>query len=377
MDLQNIVKNLADVQPNGRPFVSLYLNLETDAVSRKESERFLTERYQRLIKSDAQSLPIGKEANMIWRHIENYLAEDLNEGTRGVAIFARFQAEGDLSFHAHEFAMPFENKLVIDSVPHIFPLVYLLDVSYHYLVLISDSEKAKVFEIRFGQIEDVELISDAETEKSFRGEWTQLHYQNWKNDKVKRFVKSKIDIVEKLMIERDIKHLIMAGDERIVSEIKSQLSHSLKEKVVDFSKMHIRANPELVLHKTLEEFARYERAAESDVVENLQYEVARDGLGVVGSEKVLEALNEGKVDTLLVSLDFEAPGGWRCETCGHLTMAILRNDCIKCGSKEVTHVDLKDDLVRRATQIGATIETVTDNLWLDKHEGIGALLRFR
>ena len=104
MDLQNIVKNLADVQPNGRPFVSLYLNLETDAVSRKESERFLTERYQRLIKSDAQSLPIGKEANMIWRHIENYLAEDLNEGTRGVAIFARFQAEGELSFPAHEFA---------------------------------------------------------------------------------------------------------------------------------------------------------------------------------------------------------------------------------------------------------------------------------
>jgi len=377
MDLQNIVKTLADVKPNGRPFVSLYLNLETDAVSRKESEQFLSERYRRLIKSDAQSLPIGKEANMIWRHIENYLAEDLSEGTRGVAIFARFQAEGDLSFHAHEFAMPFENKLVIDSVPHIFPLVYLLDVSYHYLVLISDSEKAKVFEIRFGQIEDVELISDAETEKSFRGEWTQLHYQNWKNDKVKRFVKSKIDIVEKLMTERDIKHLIMAGDERIVSEIKSQLPHSLKEKVVDFSKMHIRANPELVLHKTLEEFARYERAAESDVVESLQYEVARDGLGVVGSEKVIEALNAGKVDTLLVSLDFEAPGGWRCEDCGHLTMAILRNDCVNCGSKNVIHVDLKDDLVRRATQIGATIETVTDNLWLDKHEGIGALLRFR
>ncbi|MGH1365282.1 MAG: hypothetical protein ACRBF0_17100 [Calditrichia bacterium] len=377
MDLQSIVKSLAHVKPNGRPYVSLYLNLETDVVSRKESERFLIERYQRLVKGDLQTIPFGHEANEIWHKIENYLAEERSSGTRGVAIFARYEEEGKLNFLTHEFPLPFDNKLVVDSVPHIFPLVYLLDVSYHYLVLISDSEKAKIFEIRFGQIEDIELISDAESEKSFRGEWTQLHYQNWKNDKVKRFVKSKIDIVEKLMTERDIKHLIMAGDERIVAEIKGQLPPALVEKVVDFSRMHIRSNPELVLHKTLEEFARYERAAETGVVDSLQYQVARDGLGVVGSEKTIEALNMGKVDTLLVSLDFDAPGGWRCEACGHLTMAILRQSCLACKSDDVFHVDLKDDIVRRAAQIGATIETVTDNSWLDKHEGIGALLRFR
>lgn len=59
---------------------------------------------------------------------------------------------------------------MVDKVPHIFPLVQFLDNSHHYMVMISDSEKAKIYEIQFGGIEELHLLQKLEDEKSFRGE---------------------------------------------------------------------------------------------------------------------------------------------------------------------------------------------------------------
>lgn len=38
------------------------------------------------------------------------------------------------------------------------------------MVMISDSEKAKIYEIQFGGIEELHLLQKLEDEKSFRGE---------------------------------------------------------------------------------------------------------------------------------------------------------------------------------------------------------------
>jgi peptide subunit release factor 1 (eRF1) len=94
---------------------------------------------------------------------------------------------------------------------------------------------------------------------------------------------------------------------------------------------------------------------------------------VVGLDAVLAALVERRVDTLLVSDGFEAPG-WRCPSCAFL--AARGPSCPVCSKKMEQADDVVEEAVHEALNQSVRLEVCRDNADLDVLGRIGALLRF-
>lgn len=377
MNLLDYVKKLAGCEPAEAPFISLYLNVKKDKAGRREFEAFLSEKLNFFRDEFSGSTAEDNSFLLSWEPIQQFLEQKLDSKSKGVALFSRWQPEGAF-FLPLRFLAPLENRFVVDRVPHIFPLVQFLDNSHHYMVMISDSEKAKIYEIQFGGIEELHLLQKLEDEKSFRGEWSQMHYQNWKKDKTRRFVKKKIEILADLMQRKGVKHLILAGDEVILAQIKQQLPKWLQDRVIDFARLDMRMDESKIIRQTLETFAEFERAEDLDAIASLQHAMATNGLGVLGTLNTLEVLNQDKIDQLIIAAGFKNREGWQCQTCSSLGMGRrLRTTCYNCGQATLSAVNLKEEMVRKALRNGASVESISNNEWLMKYGGVGALLRYK
>lgn len=376
MNLHKHIKELAAVKPTDAPFLSLYLNTRGTESGKRQYVIFLKDKLIFFQKEFANGSEQENNFEKSWQKIEQYLNHNLELKSNGAVLFSRCHPDNDF-FLALQFPLPLENRFVVDSVPHIFPLVQFLDNSHHYLVMISDSEKAKIFEIQFGGIKDIQKIEKPEDEKSFRGEWSQLHYQNWKKHQTKKFIKQKIKILGDLMQHNGVEHLILAGDDVMLAQIKKELPNRLQERVVDFTRLDTRIDEHQILRQTLETFADFERAEDIDTLVSLRRELLTDGLGVMGTEKTVEALNSGKIDQLIVATEYEAPPGWRCESCDLRGVGSTGEPCQHCGQSCLKEVNLKEEMVRRTLLSGASVETIVHNVWFMRQGGVGALLRYK
>lgn len=376
MNLQEQIKKLAVLKPSYAPFISLYLNTRGTESGKRQYEIFLKDKLYFFQKEFAGSSETEKSFQKSWQRIQQYLERKLELKSNGVALFSRWQS-GDHFFLAMQFPIPLENRFVVDNVPHVFPLVQLLDNSHHYVVMISDSEKAKIFEVQFGGIKDVQHLEKQEDEKSFRGEWSQMHYQNWKKHQTKRFVKQKIKFLADLMQHNGVEHLVLAGDDVILAQIKRELPKWLQERVVDFARMDARTDEHRILRETLTTFSEFERAEDWGALESLRHELRTGALGVIGTLATVEVLNLGKIDQLIVATEYEAPPGWRCESCGSLGTGTANAACRHCGQSRLVEVNLKEEIVRKTLLSGAGVETIVDNPWFTRQGGVGALLRYK
>lgn len=376
MNLYEHIKELAAVKPSDAPFLSLYLNTRGAESGKRQYDAYFKDKLIFFKKEFADCGEKEKSFQKSWSKIVRYSEQSLEVDSNGAALFCRSQPDNDF-FLALQFPLPLENRFVVDSGPHIFTLVQFLDNSHHYVVMISDSEKAKIFEIQFGGIKDIQRIEKSEDEKSFRGEWAQMHYQNWKKDQTKKFIKQKIKILGDLMQRNGVEYLILAGDDIMLAQIKRELPKWLQERVVDFTRLDVRTDEHQILRQTLETFTDFEQAEDIDTLVSLRRELLTDGLGVMGTKCTVEALNSGKIDQLIVATEYAAPPGWRCESCDLLGVGSTDESCQYCGESILKEVNLKEEIARRTLLSGASVETIVHNVWFMRQGGVGALLRYK
>ena len=97
------------------------------------------------------------------------------------------------------------------------------------------------------------------------------------------------------------------------------------------------------------------------------------GSGAAGLDAVLGALVARRVDTLLVSEGFEAPG-WRCPGCAWVGTRGRR--CPLCGTDMDEVSDVVEEAVEEALAQACKVAVCRGNADLDVMGRIGALLRF-
>ena len=115
-----------------------------------------------------------------------------------------------------------------------------------------------------------------------------------------------------------------------------------------------------------------ERQHEVELVEELRQRTAADHGGVVGLEPTLAALAERRVETLLVSEGFTAPGA-RCPSCGWLGPDLRQ--CPQCGTTNVEIDNIVEFAVTEATAQHASVEFCRGTE-LDNFGRIGAIARY-
>ena len=97
--------------------------------------------------------------------------------------------------------------------------------------------------------------------------------------------------------------------------------------------------------------------------------------GVAGIDAVVEALNERRVEVLLLDEQFSGVAGAQCMECGLL--ATQGRVCPADGAEMIQLDELTDAAIELAVQQSAEILAVHHNREaLDQHGGAAALLRF-
>ncbi len=118
--------------------------------------------------------------------------------------------------------------------------------------------------------------------------------------------------------------------------------------------------------------AERERAS-LEVLQQLRERVRQDYLATAGFQSTLTALQEGKVDTLVIAQDQDREGA-RCTQCGFVFARDVET-CPYDGAETTGGVNVVEEVIRMAEAQGAEIEFVASAA-VEDLRGVGALLRF-
>ncbi len=305
------------------------------------------------------------------------LAERLHGNSgRAKAIFASskdgFWREFDLP------ARLAATRLFVNRRFHLRPLTAIADVLPRLLVVAADKTTARFFEIWMDEINEREKLSN-ELPRRGRSDG----FAGYDAGHAERHVDNEAMHWFKRVAER-MRELVESGYDRVLigcrpenwSEIDPHLHPYVKQRFVGHFPIdsstaqvaHVRESAEALYN----EFRANRRAS---LVREAIGGAQRNGLGATGLRRVLESLEKGEVQTLLIARDF-ARNAVECPNCEHLDAHITEN-CAVCGQRTQELEDVSDALLRRAVRNGIEIIHIPDNPDLSSAGGVGAVLRFR
>ncbi len=368
------LERLVGRAPGKNPIVSLFLDMSVNSTNKRTYHVFLNQKRAEFHELDSDRKnhhfePIGEAFD----RLERWLEYDFAEENRGVAFYT--ELGGDW-FEALQFPVPVANRMIINDRPAIAPLAQVLEQYHHHGVLLLDREHARILSVYLGTLlDEVEIRSDPfpAPHDVQPGGYSQKRFQRRKEEETKHFFREFAKEVEEFVRRYKPDDLVILGTEENVAKFREFLPERLREMVTFTGPMGVDEPASEVLAR-LEPHLQAEREVESrEVVERLLERVRQDYLATAGFQSTLTALQEGKVDTLVVARNHEREGA-RCTRCGFV-FARDPGVCPYDGGETARGVDVVEEMVRMAEEQGAEVEFVEPGSVSDVR-GVGALLRF-
>ena len=355
------------------PVVSLYLNLTPDQHGRDNYETFVRKAFAERLKAFRENSAERASLERDIERVNQYLSEEVNRSSNGLALFASSGA-GEF-FETIQLDAPLdEHWLFVGPVPHLYPLAKVIDQYPRYASVLLDTNRARIFVFGLGSVERREHVTSEKTNRTSMGGWSQARYQRRTDNVHIRHVKEVVDTLDRIVSADNIAHIIVAGDDVVVPLLKEQLPKHLQEKLVDVLSLDCDAGEDEIVQATLDILRQKDAETDAERVQELIGAWQSGGLGIVGPDSTLKALQMGQVDELLLTgtpgelgsarLPDDAPGHVKVETSGS-------------GETNERKLELANELVTRAQQTGASVRFIEDPNLLKNFGGTGAFLRFR
>jgi peptide chain release factor subunit 1 len=357
-----------------RPVLSLFLDMSVDNTNKRHHQVFLNQKrtqFAELAGADA-SLD-ASDLDQTLDQVEGWLQDGFEEENRGVVIYA--EVGGDY-FETLQFPVPIQNRMVVSDRPVVGPLAQVIESYHHHGVVLLDREHARILSIYLGTLLDEFVIRTEPVDTPHdvqAGGYSQSRFQRRKREETKHFFREFAKELDEFHRRHSPDDLVILGTDENVARFREHLSESLLEKLVYTGPMAV-DEPATEILARLEPHLQAERDREAqEVVLQVRERVANDYLATAGVQGTLTALQEGKVDTLVLSRDHQRDGS-RCGQCGFVFARDL-STCPYCGSNTLAAIDAVEEMVRMAEGQGVNIEFVEPGT-VDDLRGVGALLRF-
>jgi peptide subunit release factor 1 (eRF1) len=373
--LSQRLETLAAVEPTPFPVVSLYLNLGPDQNGRENHDTFIRKAFVDRVKGLPDGSPERQSFEQDHERIRQYLDNELNRSSNGVAIFAC--AGADL-FEAIQVDAPLDQHwLFVGSVPHLYPLARLIDSYPRYAAVILDTNKAQIFVFGLGTTERTESVTNAKTRRSSKGGWSQARYQRRTDNVHQSHIKEVVETLEQIVRDEQLQHIVIAGEEVALNLLAAQMPKPLIEKIVDMKTWNRTADEAEILRVSLEALREKDAETDAEKVEELLNAWRSGGLGVAGPESTMRALQMGQVDELIITGTPEALKPLQSLPDDAAPGAVQVDTSAPQGTGDEARLKLSDELVTRAQLTGARIRFIENADLLADVGGVGALLRFR
>lgn len=363
------IRELARFTCEGNDVVSVYIDVDGRRHPRYSD---VESRVEKLLRGASDGA--GRSAIKSLERIEAHLKKGLDrKSTRGVAIFA---CEDKDLWEVIELPVPVRDQVVINATPHVSQLEGVLERSERFGVLLADRQRARMFVFELDELLDKsELFEELPRHDDDAGNRDRLHAKDHIEAAAHAHIKHAAQVAFETFQREPFEHLIIAAPDEIANELERDLHSYLQERLVGRCSLTVGASEASIRDAIVEIEERVERDREAQFVERLRAAVAKGDGGVAGLDAVLKALDERRVDHLLVSDSYEAPG-WRCRSCRHLGVkSPVDHACPVCGEVMTLVDDIVGEALDEALTQGCRVD-VCVNADLDVQGRIGALLRF-
>jgi hypothetical protein len=253
--------------------------------------------------------------------------------------------------------VPLRNNVRWNREPYWTPLIEVLDELEPYAVVAVEKFKARLLTISVGKIHEHPVVE--------RG-----------SDDLDGFLKKVIATTQELMLTECPNRLIVAGGLDIRSEFLRLAPWTLQQTVIGSIAIPADASLDYIFDVTREVERFAERRFEARQVDDLIRLSKRHKKVALGLPATLEALNAGRIWTLIYSENWSTDGK-ECDLCNQLHGPGV-DECPKCKTATRPAGDLLNRMLTRALNFDASIEEVRGEAasQLDRVGGVGAFLRF-
>ena len=355
--------------------VSLYLNLAADQHGRDNYDTFLRKAFSAHLEAFE---PASAERASLERDVERiteYLAGDLDRAANGLALFSASGA-GEF-FEAIQLDAPFDDHwLFIGAVPHLYPLVRLVDQYPRYASVLVDTNSARILVFGLGALERQTQVTGVKTRRNSMGGWSQARYQRRAENFHQQHIKEVVDSLDAIVRRDNIQHIIVAGDDVVVPLLRDAMPKHLVERIVDVLKLDRHAGEDAIVEATLEALRQKDAQTDADRVREVVDAWHSGGLGVVGPEATLRALELGQADEVLITAQPETLKSVQTlpDDAAPAPVVVETTATVDSAPQQI---HLSDELVTRAHQTAASVRMIEDPGLLKPFGGVAARLRFR
>lgn len=367
------------------PVVSVYLDLDPSqfatAPARASQVRSLidaAERDRRLAKDELSHADRSALAKDLER-LQEYLDSDQApvSGARALAVFCSGQDDLFEAVPLSEVTVP---KVVIAQTPYIEPLVTGVDEGRTAVVLIS-RRAGRIFVGDAGELSETQDIADNVHGGHSRGGWSQTNYERSIEAEVEHHMRHVADELHRSWQRDPFARLVLGGPAEDVTQFESELHNDLRPLVLD-GRLDLDAETPHVsdVRAALAPlFDRAREAARAAALAELEDRLGAGSRAARGIADALEALDERRVESLLLARNFAAEGV-RCPHCGLLYPEGTQS-CPADGAGTSTVTDLREAAVEAAVLQDASVLVIGEGSdlappALRRGDGIAALLRF-
>lgn len=368
------------VQHHGdHPVVSFYLDLDPERFAtppaRTSQIESLVDRAHRELERD-QGLSHDERVSLRedLKRIKGYLTspDTSFKGARALAVFC---SRLDDLFETVKLARPVEGRVVIGRTPYIEPMITAVE-QRRWLVVLVNSRSARLLAGAADTLSEQDRVEDQVHGRHHQGGWSQANYERSVEADVDAHLKGFAQVVNRRWREERFDRVAIGGPQEIVLRFEQQLDHELRanaapERVeVDLSsatEAQVRAEVEKLVEAD-------DKRAEREALDRLEDGIGAGGRAVGGPEDTIAALNERRVQTLLLEPGFDRAAA-RCPNCGLLVLD-ASGRCPADGTQLDQLEHLSEAVVEAALVQDADVMVVRRYPDLGPLGGVGALLRY-
>jgi len=349
------------------PILSVYLNTEP---SQGNADAYRL-RLRNLLKK--AKLPQDVKA------VERYFNQEYNWSGRSVAVFSCAPAG---FFRAYPLAVPTFDLVTIGDRPRVKLLADLLDHYGGYGVVLIDKQGARLFFFHLGELQEQEGILGEAVKHTKRGGASSFPGRRGgtagmtrKEDQtIDRNMKEAADFAVHFFENNHVRRVLIGGTDDNISVFRNALPKAWQSLILGSFPISMTASHADVLARAMQVGQESERQRSSHLVENMVTMAAKGGNAVTGLRNTLAAINQSRVQTLVIRAGLHAKGFY-CPNCD-LMMLDAGSTCGSCGGKMEVAEDVVELAVNSTIRRGGVVEVVRADPGLDKAGGIGALLRY-
>lgn len=362
---QKDLNALLDFSPEGQ-VLSVYLNTDPTRMTTEAAKL----RLRNLIK------PVTLSEDV--QAVEDYINLEYDWAAKGLAIFSKRDQD---FFQTYQFNLNIPDHVHIGEKPTLRPLVRLSDTYDGWGVVLVDKQGARIFAFNLGELDELEAVTGEDVRQTKRGGGNAMPGRmggsgisgNVENI-IDRNIKEVIEYAKEFFTRWHIRRIMLGGTDDNIARFKDEMPKSWQSLIVTEFPMSMTANQAEILERAMEEAKKAQMKLTDNLVDQAITLAAKGSTGVIGLIDTLNANHEGRVNTLLVTEDFEQKG-YRCTGCGYLTVQEL-DKCPFCSGQFEEIKAAVEMSVQETLRNGGDVKVVVENQKLEEAGNIAAILRY-